>query len=692
MLAGSALFVMTAVILGQIAMPLAAQAANPQFNIFTPYVHTQTFNRDYFLLDAKNDTKGTTWGFPVAADAGDVITFYTYYHNGVNGSIANNTTMKVNLPSGQSTTQNVTASLWADNALNATPANPISQSLPVNLSSSQSLQYISGSAKWFPNQASSLTAAPTAFPSGQTGDQLFTSGINLGDINGCWEFSGAIIWQAKVGNTSSVLTPELTISKMVRNQTQGQSAYANSVNANPNDQLNFQIQIQNISNTALSNVIVRDVLPSQINFVSGSTQNNGTFVSDGITSGNINIGSIAQGATANITFNAAVISGASAQTATNIAYARADQVSERNDTATVYVGQSYNQGNLNISKTVRNITVGTNMQSSVNANVGDRILFLIQVSTPVNSAQINNIRVWDIMPAGLSYISGTARIDNAYTNDGIVSGGINLGAMSANQNKSINFEATVNSNFYGSQTLTNYGYVSADNVGQRSDFAQVIVGNVIYQIPTPTPIPVYTVYNPTNLTKYVDNLTSPNGTRSDNTARLGDILKYTLTYTNNTGAAVNNIQIFDVLPSYTVFISADNNGYYTDSSVNKVTWNIGTLNPGATATVSYQARVENVPENNFVITNSAAIQSANFGLINSNEVHTTVQLGVVKGAYIKAVTGSDDLPRNMAVSLMLSLWGIFLIYLYTEYALVIDWKNLKFRFIVWRIRVKEKLI
>jgi len=63
---------------------------------------------------------------------------------------------------------------------------------------------------------------------------------------------------------------------------------------------------------------------------------------------------------------------------------------------------------------------------------------------------------------------------------------------------------------------------------------------------------------------------------------------------------------------------------------------------------------------------------------------------VVKGASVVAVTGSNDLARNLAVSLMAALWGIFFIYLFTEYAPTFNWGRLKFKYAIWKIRMKEK--
>jgi len=672
--------------LGQFFVATSVQAADPQFNTFTPYVHTQTYNRDYYLLDAKNDTKGTVWGFPVSADAGDLLTFYVYYHNSTNNSTAANTTLRVAMPSGQSTYQNVVAYLWADNATNATTANPFNQTLPVNLTSSQTLQYVAGSARWFPNQADWRTAAATAFPNNQNGDQLFSSGINVGNVQGCWEYSSAIVFQARVGNQqTNTETRSLSIDKTVRNTTSGQGSYADFINASNNDRLMWQIRIQNTGNTTLNNVFVYDTLPSNLSYVSGSTRVEGAYTADGVTSGGINIGSLSTGTTKTVTLETYVNSSYyNNQNLTNYAYARADQVSERSDSAVVSIGSTGpSSSTLSISKSVRNLTSNqTSLSVSTNANPGDKVLFLIQISTPVNSQVLTNVRVWDTLPAGLSYVSGSSRVDNNYTNDGLVTGGINIGTLYANQSRSINFEATVNNN-YSNSTLINYAYAAADGIPQNSAFAQVVLSQI-----TPTIVG-------SNLYKRVENLTSPNGTNTDNTASVGDTLRYTISYTNNSGTTLTNVQVLDVLPSYTTYYNVDGNGFYS-SATNMLTWNFASVPPGSTVTVSHQVKIQNVPSDNYLIANTAAFKADNLSLINSNETRTIVNAIIVpapitptvKGVSIAAVTGGDNVARNLAVSLMVSLWCIFFLYLIMENQEF--WQNSRVKWAIFKIKVRER--
>lgn len=499
------------------------------FNTFTPYTHTREYNRDYYLLGVKNETKNSSWGSSASADAGDTLVFYLYYHNSHNGSTARNTTLRVSLPTSQSTYQTVSGYLWADNATGATYSSPLSQSVQLNLSSSQSLSYISNSALWYANQQSWPSGSTTAFPSGQSGDNLFNSGVNLGDIQACWEFSGAVVFKARIGNTTN--------------------------------------------------------------------------------------------------------------------------------------------SNLSISKTVQNLTQGSSISGSVNANPGDKVEFTLRVNSSSNSQTVNNVRVWDILPSGLTYVPGSTRVDGSWQNDGVVSGGINLGSLYQSQAKNIIFDATVNSGL-NTQTLSNWVYVSADNVSQQSSMAQVLVNNS-----TPA------IVSACALTKKVENLSSPNGTNFSNSALPGDTLRYTISYTNCASSILNNVQIIDVLPSYTTFKSAENNGYL-DSAKNMITWNLGNLGAQNIATVSYQVQVSNVPSDGFNIENTAAVSASNLSLINSNEVETRVN--AIKTGPVAALTGSDSKTASFAFSALGALGFIFLFYLLMERADF--WRDFELKMAVYKAK------
>src|SRR3989339_2160564 len=128
----------------------------------------------------------------------------------------------------------------------------------------------------------------------------------------------------------------------------------------------------------------------------------------------------------------------------------------------------------------------------------------------------------------MSYVSGSTLVDGTYYSTNITSGSLNLGTLSSGAIKTITFQAQMNSSLANYQTLTNYAYTYADNVSALNDTASVYTSGSS---------------GSSTWTKKVDNVSSPNGTQTDNTAINGHTLRYTLTYTNNSGTTLNSFQI-----------------------------------------------------------------------------------------------------------------------------------------------------
>lgn len=196
--------ILSVILFGYFALfALAAEA--PKFNIFTPYTHTQTPNQDYYLLDVRNESKNTEFNDPINADAGDVLVLSVYYHNGVNGTTAQNTKIKIVIPTDSGTQLIPKAYLWADNAENATASNPLSETATINVPAPSKLQFISGSVAWYPNQRDWRADSPLPPLSGQSGDEIIFGGLNIGDIVGCWEYSGYVNFKVRVVAAGEVL-------------------------------------------------------------------------------------------------------------------------------------------------------------------------------------------------------------------------------------------------------------------------------------------------------------------------------------------------------------------------------------------------------------------------------------------------------------------------------------------------------
>jgi len=146
---------------------------------------------DLELLVVKNRTQSTGWQDPVSAGCGDRIAFQVYYRNCVEGSVANDTKIRIDYPDYDTTNISSIAYLWAYDA------DYISDTATVNVSTPQRLTFDS-TAKWYPNQT---TSNPTTL----TVTQHYRSvEVSLGNIQGGWPSQGYVTFEATLSGCSAV--------------------------------------------------------------------------------------------------------------------------------------------------------------------------------------------------------------------------------------------------------------------------------------------------------------------------------------------------------------------------------------------------------------------------------------------------------------------------------------------------------
>jgi len=97
---------------------------------------------------------------------------------------------------------------------------------------------------------------------------------------------------------------------------------------------------------------------------------------------------------------------------------------------------------------------------------------------------------------------------------------------------------------------------------------------------------------------------APNISVDGKAVATGDILVYKISYTNYDSVPVD-VEITDVIPRYTTFVSAENGGALTGDTVK---WTVRNVAPGATETVSFQVKVAEVKGS---ITNIATVLEGN---------------------------------------------------------------------------------
>lgn len=189
---------------------------------------------DYATVRVTNQTQNpnssTSWSSSTTANAGDTIAVIVYYHN--NGSEnAVSTKLKINNGTflSSASTHVISGSVGASNA----PT--VSGSATVNLTSSQTLTFVSGSPAWFANNQGTILYT---LPNGQDGSEIFTgSGLNIGTIVPGWSQQGTFVFHYKVSdNQVENQAPIVTTNSYSLNSNNTQATlngYVNGQGQNP---------------------------------------------------------------------------------------------------------------------------------------------------------------------------------------------------------------------------------------------------------------------------------------------------------------------------------------------------------------------------------------------------------------------------------------------------------------------------
>lgn len=537
-------------VLSTIILPaVSTKADGPAFNFL---------NGDRELLTGRNETKGeTVWKDPVAGNTGDVFDGLVYYHNGVLDTTAINTRIKIVIPvSTTNKTAVLTASISADNAATATDTvvngNVVGQSgLTVNLVSDADLSFVPGSVRWFPNVGQDGEPVNSvALPAGVNGDDLVSAaGLNIGDIQGCWPFSGYVAFKFKT--VAKVVQPSLTLQKTVRNASNNEPQSAENTSAKLNDIVEFNLAVGNNGTIPVDNIFVKDALPVELSFVPGSlahvagtvvtpksdTEANQLF-STGLAMGH----PLNPGETHNFRFIAKVSTGVTVEkTVTNTAFVMADAIN-LSDTATVTlrsvlalrIEKHKGAANTTSGKQATAATIDGRAVLVLNANPGDEIVYSLTTMSVggVTSKYVVSDDISDILQgADVTKISDSGQINNLI---------ISWPAIDLAENQPLNFTFTVRvknplpANPPFDDKLVNV-------------YGDEVHANILRPVPLAPKL---------KIEKLVRNFTSSETSFADqNEAFAGDILEYRLNFANEGNGATDQIKFSDVLPPNTQYLS-----------------------------------------------------------------------------------------------------------------------------------------
>jgi uncharacterized repeat protein (TIGR01451 family)/LPXTG-motif cell wall-anchored protein len=200
-------------------------------------------------------------------EAGKVYEVSVYYHNNAASNLnesgkgqAKDATLKMEVPN--VVTAGVNAALTGTiSASNTNPLKVWDEAYGKNTTNADiALRYVSGTARFTSQGAINGQTVP---------DTLFTTGAKLGysaqngEVPGCNQYSGYVTFKIRVDQ------PGFTIKKEV--STDGKTWVDDSVKAAPGSTVQYRLSYQNTGTNQQDNVVLRDILPTGVTYVNGSS-------------------------------------------------------------------------------------------------------------------------------------------------------------------------------------------------------------------------------------------------------------------------------------------------------------------------------------------------------------------------------------------------------------------------------------
>jgi uncharacterized repeat protein (TIGR01451 family) len=330
-------------------------------------------------------------------------------------------------------------------------------------------------------------------------------------------------------------------------------------NATPNvgDTMTFTVTLTDNGPDAATNVMVQDLLPAGLSFVS-STPSQGFYNSG---AGTWMVGTLTTSAQQTLQIQVTVVS-PSAQTNT-ASISHADQFDPNPANNSGSATETPQQADLHLVKTVSDST----------PNVGDTITFTVTL-TDSGPDPATNVMVQDLLPAGLSFASSTPSQGFYLSGTGTWT----VGTVTTLAPQTLQIQAIVVSPSAQTNTATiSHADQFDPNTGNNSGSA------------TETPQQA-----DLRLTKTVSN-SAPN---------VGDTITFTVTLSNNGPDTGTNVTVQDFLPAGLTFVSATpSQGSY---NAGLGTWTVGTVTTSTPQTLQIQATVVSAS----AATNTASLSHA----------------------------------------------------------------------------------
>ena len=452
-----------------------------------------------------------------------------------------------------------------------------------------------------------------------------------GRIPGCYQYASYVTVKVKVKYDEKPFAVEKQVRKAGQT-TDWRANWAESINANIGDEVEYRIMYDNTTSVGTKDVMVKDILPNNMSYIDGTTylyntnHPDGIKLSDNVTTKGINIGDYEAESNAYVIFKAKVNDSSlicGKNTLTNWGQVKAGEQAYQ-DPADVIVTKPCDV-NFTTEKNVRLGGTG-DWQKSINANIGDEVEYRIAYKNTGNTKAVD-VNMKDTLPANVQFVSGSAKLYNATKSgesisDDIVKNGVNIGDYEAGQTAYVTFKVKVtdDSLVCGNNKLTNSEKTAVNKLAKQ-DTADITV-------------------NKRCETKFTtEKQVRINGAdkwQKSVEAKIGDEVEYRIDYKNAGDTDMTGVIVKDMLPGNVQFISgsaklyrgSDEGKAVADTLVTTGA-NIGDYKAGESSYIIFRAKVV---DQNLVCGNNTLTNTENT-TVNKTSLQDVADVKVKKDCY-----------------------------------------------------------
>jgi len=380
-------------------------------------------------------------------------------------------------------------------------------------------------------------------------------------------------------------------------------------------QLTYTLLVTNQGPSDASGVTVTDTLPSGVTYVSATTTQGTVAAAEGTVT--VTLGDLDRGADATITILVEVNPSARDELV-NLAHVSGNETETNLENNDAEVSTTITpQINLTIAKT----------DSPDPVLAGNQLTYQLLV-TNEGPSDATGVTVTDTLPAGVSFVSGTASQGAVSASAGVVTA--SLGNMAAGGQATVTLTVAV-----GSATRDELLNVAS------------VAGTETELDPGDNEAEAETQVN-TEIDLSIAKTGSPA------TAIPGQSLTYTLTVENDGPSDATGVQVVDTLPAGVTFVSATSSQGTVSGSGSTVTADLGTLADGGQATITVLVNVADTASDTLVneaeVTgNETETDTQNNEALLSTPVEPRINLNITKAGSANSVVAGQQLTYTLIV-------------------------------------------